>query len=180
MDYYKHLRTIALKSVIEPDEPYLIRKIVRWYSKTFSTPISMVEEIPIEHILTAYYESEFEGKKEEELEQIVRDMFTEEVNTRKEEMEEEKRAVEDFEFLQALKEEERLKPKKDTKGTLNDLVKASKKLTNVLNSIKSNRETTLPDEELLPSNVSISFSDDLEEEIEKHDLGLFNDIKKPK
>ena len=180
MDYYKHLRIIALNSVISPDEPYLIRKIVRWYSKTFSTPISVVEEIPLEHILTAYYESEFEDKKEEELEQIIQDMFADDVDNRKEEMAEEKRAVEDYEFLKALKEEQRLNPKKDLKGSLNDLVKASKKLTNAFNSVKANRETILPEADSLPSNVSISFSDDLEEEIERHDLSLFNDIKKSK
>lgn len=180
MDYYKHLKILALKSVVEPDEEYELRRIFRWYSKTFATPLHIVEEFSLEHVLTNYFESQFEEKKEEEIFQIIQDLTEKDEDRRKKEMAEEKQAVEDFEFLRMVEKEAKDRPPKTAKETLKDVVTASKKLTNAFNSIKTSDEADLPPAKEIPSDVSISFSDDLEEEINKHDLSLFDKPKRPK
>lgn len=68
MDLYRAIRIRALYSVTGPTtRDYTLRHIIRWYSKTFSTPVPQVETFPIEEILTAYYEEMYEGMTEEAL-----------------------------------------------------------------------------------------------------------------
>jgi hypothetical protein len=67
MDVYQAIRIRALRSVLSPDSSYLIRKIIRWYSKTFHMPLAQVEDIPIEDLLQAYWEERYEGMSEDQL-----------------------------------------------------------------------------------------------------------------
>lgn len=46
--------------VTPPDAEYEYRRVVRWYAKTFHTPIAQVREIPFEELLQDYYESVYE------------------------------------------------------------------------------------------------------------------------
>lgn len=59
-NYYKYLQLKAIDSIFNPDDTYLQRKICRWYSKEFSTPLDKVFQIPFDTILTHYYENQFE------------------------------------------------------------------------------------------------------------------------
>lgn len=62
MDSYTAIRIRALRSVVVPDKDYLIRKILRWYSKTFFTPMKEVEEVlPLDVVLQAYFEERYEA-----------------------------------------------------------------------------------------------------------------------
>jgi len=68
MDLYTAIRLNALSDVLSGDDTeYILRYIFRWYSKTFATPLHLVEELPLEDVLTAYYESKYEEMKEPEL-----------------------------------------------------------------------------------------------------------------
>lgn len=62
MDHFKALRLIALKEVAAEvsSADYALRKVFRWYSKEFHTPLHQVDEIPIDDILRHYYEYNFE------------------------------------------------------------------------------------------------------------------------
>lgn len=70
MDLIKALQIRALGNVIldDDDHEYRLRFVFRWYSKTFSTPLHKVEELPLVDVLTAYFEEKYEGMGEEELE----------------------------------------------------------------------------------------------------------------
>lgn len=57
---YKSIRISAAESVLDPDDEYIYRKICRWYSKTFHTPLVQVLVLDPEHVLTNYYESTME------------------------------------------------------------------------------------------------------------------------
>ncbi len=68
MDYYSAIRINALEAVLSGDsQEYIFRHILRWYSKNFYTPLHVVETIPLEDVLTAYYESKYEEMKDIEL-----------------------------------------------------------------------------------------------------------------
>jgi hypothetical protein len=68
VDYSTALQVLALREVIDENESpeYRIRKILRWYSKTFVTPLHIAEELPLEDILQHYYECNFEEMSEAE------------------------------------------------------------------------------------------------------------------
>jgi primosomal protein N' len=57
---YKSIQIKAIESVLDPDDTYSYRRICRWYSKTFHTPLHDVYSLDFEHVLSNYYESTFE------------------------------------------------------------------------------------------------------------------------
>lgn len=63
----EEVRVLAMAAVESPDGEYFIRRICRWYSQTFSTPLHFVEsEIPIEDVLIHYFEWKYERMEDEE------------------------------------------------------------------------------------------------------------------
>ena len=57
-DWPRNLRILAFKEALSksPSAEFSFRKLFRWYSKTFATPLHMVEKLPLYDILQAYYE----------------------------------------------------------------------------------------------------------------------------
>lgn len=69
LDLLKAIRLCAYGAVKEKDSDYILRFIFRWYSREFSTELEHVDEIPLERVLTAFFEHRFENMTEEELEE---------------------------------------------------------------------------------------------------------------
>lgn len=67
IDYIRAVKLNAMKSVSDPDTDYYLRFICRWYAKTFFTPLHVVADLPLEDILTAYYEESYERMDEKDL-----------------------------------------------------------------------------------------------------------------
>lgn len=68
MDKIAAIRLIALRDVAskDPDVSYLIRKIKRWYSEKFSTPLHLIEDLCLEDVLQNYFECHFESLKDDD------------------------------------------------------------------------------------------------------------------
>jgi len=69
--YLESIRLLAYWSVTHPDRDYHIRRVHRWYSKTFSTPLHEVYQLPLDDVLRVYFEELYESmddpQREEEL-----------------------------------------------------------------------------------------------------------------
>lgn len=61
------LKVAALRDVLKQEGDYQMRSVFRWYSKVFHTPLHLVDSLPIEDILRAYYEEHYESLDEGEL-----------------------------------------------------------------------------------------------------------------
>jgi len=60
------IQIIALANVDDPDAKAEYRRICRWYSTKFFTPLHVVEyDLPIEYVLTHYYETIFSEKRDD-------------------------------------------------------------------------------------------------------------------
>lgn len=69
---FEALNLIALNGVKNRTFEYQQRMVMRWYSKTFSTPLHVVESlIPLEDIWLAFLEERYEGLEPEELELAI-------------------------------------------------------------------------------------------------------------
>jgi hypothetical protein len=169
MNHYDALKLLALRAVMKPDGDAHFRSICRWYSITFHTPLHMVEEIPEEDILIAYYEKTYEDMEDPERQELLKVLL---------ETEEEKKAkarakdIEDaeaFAFTRRLaaEEKERLAKAKLTE------VKPIERKPSML-SAADRRPSQLPQErppqafEKLEPDVAIKFVDaaDFEKELE--------------
>jgi hypothetical protein len=63
--FFKALRQIALRDVLKEPYEYHLRHVFRWYSKTFSTPLTEVEDLPLETVLQHFYEARYEEMDDE-------------------------------------------------------------------------------------------------------------------
>jgi hypothetical protein len=76
MDFFEAIRIQALRDVISgSDQDYLLRKIHRWYSKTFSTPLHEALDLPLEDVVRAWFEERFEGLESEQLEELRQEIL---------------------------------------------------------------------------------------------------------
>jgi len=74
MDLLASIQFQALRDVYlygkgkESDPEYTLRKMFRWYSKTFHTPLHIVETLPFTDVLQAWWEEKYEEMTPEDLE----------------------------------------------------------------------------------------------------------------
>jgi hypothetical protein len=63
VDWIKALKTIAFKEALskEPSYEFQERRICRWYSKTFATPLDQVYDLPVYDVFQAYYEEHYDS-----------------------------------------------------------------------------------------------------------------------
>ncbi len=112
MDIYTAIKMMAMKSVVSPDEGAIVRRIQRWYSKTFHTPLADVEKIDFFELLTHYYEDTYEAAASEDgsISKTLQEEFHQLLLTPEEEMakinEKELEDFESFQLLKAVREEE--------------------------------------------------------------------------
>lgn len=72
MNNFEALNLIALKGAVKPDAQSNLRFILRWYSKTFHTPLHQVgTEVPIEDVWLAFYEERYHGMDRTELQEHI-------------------------------------------------------------------------------------------------------------
>ena len=82
------------------------RRIFRWYSKNFSTPLHEVADLPLEDVLQAYYEDTYERLDKDQIEPIrARLAETDDDRLRRLE-EEEENAEDDDAWIKEMEEEE--------------------------------------------------------------------------
>lgn len=105
LDHLKAIRLLAFRAVEKPDHEYILRNICRWYSREFYTPLSEVEAIPLETLLTHYFEVRYEQMTDEEREDIRVFLCERREERLKREAEEEIKAVDDAAFEAMVREE---------------------------------------------------------------------------
>lgn len=116
MDLFTSLKLVALRNVHcdVPDYAYQSRKILRWYSQTFFTPLHEAYKLPFVDVLTHYYEAQAEanaGDKDYTVEDLQEEFrsLTESAKERAEREAEEAAKEDDFMLEQiARQEQERL------------------------------------------------------------------------
>lgn len=69
LDLIKAFRLCAFGAVKEKDSDYILRFIFRWYSREFHTELEAVDDIPLEKVLTAFFECRYENMNDEDLEE---------------------------------------------------------------------------------------------------------------
>lgn len=145
MDLVGAIRLCALWEVMnpEPSNEYRLRRVFRWYSRTFSTPLEQVSDIPIEDVLQAYYECEYEQYNDPELEDERTVLTSEKDELRK-------REQEDDEFAEMVEQEEAERARKRSSE------KESKPASLPANNAPSELPSAPPK---LPPDIKMVFTD---------------------
>lgn len=70
-DFLQSLQILALDAVVRPDWEAAYRRICRWYSKNFCTPLHLVFTLPPDAVIQNYYEGLYEELEDEELAKVA-------------------------------------------------------------------------------------------------------------
>jgi succinate dehydrogenase flavin-adding protein (antitoxin of CptAB toxin-antitoxin module) len=127
MGYFEDLQKLALLSVLRPDYDAWMRRVCRWYSKTFQTPLDRVEALPIDYVLQHYWESVYEELEGPEQSDKLQELL-ESPDDRKLRLERER--IEEDEFVAAVQEEvdkDIVKNKKNIKKAVKGIEKLALK-----------------------------------------------------
>jgi len=112
MDSIEALQLIALKNIEKPDVEAQLRRIKRFFSTTFHTPLADVENLDLDFVLMHYFEHVYAQLKPEDFGKLRNNLL---YKTEIEEINEEDDAWAQQEMDMLLEEEKKLKEKKLTK-----------------------------------------------------------------
>ena len=165
MNKYEALRLMALQGAYKPDAESNVRYVMRWYSKTFHTPLHQVYELPLEDVWLAFYEERYQALEKEDLEDAVAKALESPEARQEREMEDEAEKASALEFAKMSE-------------AMNKVSKTVDKVKETLGAMKA-PEATLP---VVPSTpieegIDMQFVDP--EEMEKLlSGGMATDTKK--
>lgn len=111
MDIFEAVRAQALRSVMKPDGEYVVRHVFRWYSRTFSTPLREVYDIPLEEVLMHYYESWFEDMNDQDRLIAIDSVLQTDADRIAEKMAEDAKPIEEKELLEFAAQMKQFQPK---------------------------------------------------------------------
>jgi len=168
MNHYDALKLLALRAVMKPDGEASYRSICRWYSTTFHTPLHLVDEIPEDEVLTAYFESTCENMEDPERQDLLSKLLETDEDRRRKALAKDLEEVESFEFARQMAQEEK---QKRAKAKIAD-VKVEKRVSML--SAADRRPASLPQDSAKPAfeklepDVNIKFvgAEDFEKELE--------------
>jgi hypothetical protein len=119
MEFYQALQICCLRSVMTADNEYEIRKIFRWYSKEFHTPLHEVEILPLDDVLVSFWESHYEEYDDEARQQLLKEFLTP-IEEKKKKLDQEE--LEIYDFLEFSRQEIKKEPEfKEVKMKFDDL-----------------------------------------------------------
>lgn len=111
MNFYELAQTEAIYSILNKTDLHFYRKVCRWYSSTFHTPLHHVYSIPYDELLLHYYEYHYDKLPYNEVLRLATELLPK-LAAQKEQ--------EDQEFIKQLLMAENLKKQSLKKSTPKD------------------------------------------------------------
>jgi succinate dehydrogenase flavin-adding protein (antitoxin of CptAB toxin-antitoxin module) len=181
MDLLKAVQLVAMKAVVKPDQAFLVRRIHRWYSKTFCTPLAEVEDLPLLDVLQTYFEERYQEMSEEDLAREKEQLLQTEEQQALRVQEEEAEEAESWELRRIIAETE----KKEKLEAVPGPGKVTETLAPVKRSplpVMKMKEAELPfggPAVALPEGISMKFVDEADFEAEIQGYGSMAQPKRP-
>ena len=75
MDLVEATQAQAALAVESQSNDYLLRRIFRWYSVTFHTPLAEIDELPIDYVLQQFFEYTYENMEKTKFDRIIKTLI---------------------------------------------------------------------------------------------------------
>ena len=161
---YESIQLEAIEGFLLKSFEFFERKVRRWYSKNFSTPLKDTHHIPWEEILLNYYEDAIDSRDYNEILEMAMSDYIPEFAKIKE--------IEDAEFDRELEEEQKQTIKKKAQkdqGFKEKLEKIGEKVDGIYDKVSKLKEKTqslksikeIPNKN--PTEINLKFEDDEED-----------------
>ena len=144
IEWPRALRILALKEALspEPSHDYFIRKVFRWYSKTFSTPLHQVYDLPLFDVIQAYYEDIYSNLADErdtpEFHEQLSNLSKTDDELEKESLEKDKAEVEGYLFAKSAEKDNKKNAERvalQKKKVLEDKLRRDREVAKEIDSI---------------------------------------------
>lgn len=156
MDPIETIRNKAMLDVIEGDFLYQYRRLCRWYSMKFHTPLPVVMEMPEDDVLQAFFECQFEEMGKAARRKLALEMTETEEETNERKQSED--AASDEAFLKRQEKEAAKETKKALKKLQKEAAAAAKKLADMADkemvAVPAKKKPKSPP----PPDISMDFS----------------------
>lgn len=178
-NWFRGLQVAAMRAVaaaqpeyrekLDADGDYFLRTVFRWYSKTFSTPLHEVADLPLDDVLLHYWESQYEEMEADEREAVIKRLRETDEERRQREAKDSEAVDADEAWLRQVEQEEqeRLAKKNAPAAAAPASAKGAKRPTE--------KDSQLPDYEEKPiEGFSVNFVNDpkeIEDLMKKWDEG---------
>lgn len=158
------VRLLALHNVLKGNPEYYHRRICRWYSEKFATPLEHVYDIPNDDIYLHYFECYFEGLNEAERQEEVKESLKTPEQVAQEEKDQILQSISDAEFFKKAQREAEQEAKQkqameNAAAKMQALAESFKKLPpkdlNTNQKLNIPREIPIPDD--LPDDEGTAF-----------------------
>lgn len=146
---YRASQILAMQAVLQPDLDFYVRRIFRWYSKNFSTPLHEVDHLPLVDVLTAYYEETYDSMNEEHREALRARLAETDEETAARVAKEDQAKDDDEDFLRMIEEKEMARIEEENKKPKAPVKKLDKGLVS--------QESDLPEIISPPPDIKMSF-----------------------
>ncbi|MDE2425779.1 MAG: hypothetical protein KGO96_07715 [Elusimicrobia bacterium] len=120
MEYVESIQLCALRDVVYRKSEYLLRRIMRWYSEKFHTPLLEVENIPIEIILQHYFECIYEEQESQDRLEEIKSLIKDKEEVEQQEIKKEASESEFYQMVQKELKENQNKEKVPNKKQINN------------------------------------------------------------
>jgi hypothetical protein len=168
MDVLEAIQLEALRSVMEDDSEYLLRRIFRWYSATYHTPLHQVEDLPVEYVLQQFFEVNVENMTKAQRRKLA--ISLSETHDEKLAREKKESGLSDAAFLRKVKRQEKEAAKKrkareqEQKAEIEETGKHDfLEAADIRKSVAKALSNTVPPKVELP-DISMSFDPNLGDE----------------
>jgi hypothetical protein len=166
------------------DPLYTYRKIFRWYSRTFSTPLHQVEELPLEDVLRAWYEETLEDLDEKDLEDKVREAALPAEERLRRARVEDAFAAEEYDALREAEAENAAAERALLAKKVEDVVRPIQQDLRALRMSKKDVDLVPESKVVVPPDIKMTFVDDdddsFERQLEGDSFGLLDPPSKAK
>jgi hypothetical protein len=146
MNKYEALRLVALQGAYKPDAESNVRYVMRWYSKTFHTPLHEVYDLPLEDVWLAFYEERYQALEKEDLEDEVSKALESPEARNEREMEDEAEKASALEFAKMSE-------------AMNKVAKTVDKVKETLGAMKTPEATLPPAAPVVEEGIDMQFVD---------------------
>ncbi len=168
MTLFESVQLLALASIKKPDGNYFIRRICRWYSREFSTPLHEVEALPLDYVLQNYFESIYEELEEEDFDKRVAEVLESPEQKKMRKTEQELEEMEYEEFAQFTADQAKMEAQQKEKDGLANVPIQPQAAPFQLGQ---SRESALPKPSATPPSVRMEFVNPNLLEDEAEELG---------
>lgn len=197
MDLVHAIQLAALRDVLNqrqkdpvPDPDFFQRHVMRWYSKTFYTPLDQVEQLPLEDLLRAFFEERYENMAEDALEQERVELLKTDEDLKRDARQRDQEAYDMYDAVLWAKRSEELEKKRQAEKKKKQEMKrqglhvdtpAPKSGLNAGLSRQSELVSfaDLKNLQKAPESISISFVPEEELGLDDDALGIFDQPKPP-